>query len=385
MVRVQVGVEDMRCEDRVGLARIEGTERLELLLGPDVGHVDDPEVRIGAGAALTGEVLRGATDRDAVHALDERRRVGDDDVRIGREGPIQRGDDRVVGVDRQVDHGRKVERDPDGGERLAIRRAVCDGHPRIASAQLGRRGRRGEPVRRTQARDLSSLLIDRHEQRGRRRSRGEPADEASGADRATPRSGRHRSAGRRRRGARRRACPTAMRLRIGSASSMVRPRNPTTSIWPMRWRSDRPTAEAVGLADWGDGGGLGDGSRLDGDGIESGSPTRRPRRGRSGQGEATDEEAAACEHPPRMVDARAGRLPASPIGWRTRRCGQAMAGTMATARTTTTRSRNAAMPSSRSEIVAGSALRVGAWLGLQGLGTSGRTPLHHAASSGRRA
>ncbi len=167
MLRIEASVEDVGGEDRVGHPVCDqGAKRLELDIGPDIGHIHHPQVGVSAGAALPGIVLQRRLHPNGPMSPHERLRLRADRGRIRAEAAPDRADDRIRRVDVEVDHRGQVEPDADAGQRLRDGPPGRLRLPRVPDGpELGRRARRWEPMRRAEARDLAALLVDRHEER----------------------------------------------------------------------------------------------------------------------------------------------------------------------------------------------------------------------------
>ena len=166
VARVEGGVEDVGGHDRLGSRGDRGPERrevpVELRPAAEGDHRQRRVAVVGRGA-VTGEVLGDRDQARPGRAPQERRAELADLHGVGAERPV--ADDRAVGPVGEVEHGREVHRDADGGEvlrhevrgRLDVGRVA--GGPRVPrGGELDEGGERAEPV------DPPALLVDRDEQ-----------------------------------------------------------------------------------------------------------------------------------------------------------------------------------------------------------------------------
>ncbi len=133
MSGIELAVHDVAGHHHIDLAGDDqSAERLELGSGPCLRHVGDPEIGVGRRAADPREVLERRPHAGRPMRVDLDRRLRLDDVRVGRERPIERADRGAVRVDVEIDHGREVQVE-------AVRREGCRDRRRPGARHARRR------------------------------------------------------------------------------------------------------------------------------------------------------------------------------------------------------------------------------------------------------
>ncbi len=85
------------------------------------------------------KVFQGAVQPHRVVTGNERQCLRRDDGRVRREGSVQRTDDRVVGIDIEIDHGGQVQVDSDAAQRLGDTLPALLGVRRVVAQSERRR------------------------------------------------------------------------------------------------------------------------------------------------------------------------------------------------------------------------------------------------------
>lgn len=100
----------MRCHDHIHFAGInEPPERFEFLFFPSAGDVGQPEVGVGIGTSMSGEVLYGAEYPVFVMGVDCPAGIVGDGIDIGGETAMESAYYRAVLVDVDIKQRRKVD------------------------------------------------------------------------------------------------------------------------------------------------------------------------------------------------------------------------------------------------------------------------------------
>ena len=111
-ILVDVAIEYVSSHHSIELALADEILKWEKLVRlPRGSHVGEAIVRVGVAAAMTWEVLHGASHIERVMRVDKPFGIVSHHGSVGREAAMQFADYRAIGVDVDVDVGRKIHVD----------------------------------------------------------------------------------------------------------------------------------------------------------------------------------------------------------------------------------------------------------------------------------